>query len=92
MTKPYEPDDPSMLVGRSVPGGDFDAMAAGVVEEFVRLGMDDAKLWQIFRSPIYQMTHSILTTKGERYVQDLIDQARAHWGYPQFNKQRGHNV
>lgn len=92
MTKPYEPDDPSILVGTSVHGGDFDAMAAGIVEEFVRLGMDDAKLWQIFRSPIYQMTHSILTSRGEEYVQDLINEARARWGYPRFNNQRGRDV
>lgn len=90
MTKPYEPDDPSILVGTAVPSGDFDLMAASLVEEYVRLGMDDAELWKLFRSPVYRLTHAVLRAKGERYVRKLIDEARARWGYPQFRKrQRG---
>ncbi|MFQ5890667.1 MAG: hypothetical protein ACE5JR_11525 [Gemmatimonadota bacterium] len=86
MSKPYDPEDPCALVGTPVPEGDFDEMAFIIVEEFVRLGVDDAKLWRIFRSPIYDLTHAILSARGEEYVQDLIDRARARWGHPRFTE------
>lgn len=91
MTKPYEPDDPSILVGAVVPDGDLDTMAMAIVEEYVRLGVDDALLWKIFRSPTYRLTHAVLCTRGEGYVQDLIERARARWGYPRFRHGRGHH-
>ncbi len=92
MTKPYEPDDPAMLIGTAVPGGDLDDMAAAVIDEYVRLGLDDAALWTLFRSPVYRLTHAIWRAKGERGVQALIDEARARWAYPRFRTQRGHDA
>lgn len=91
MNKAYEPDDPSVLVGTAVPEGDVDAMAHALVEEFVRVGTDDETLWRIFRSPTYRLTHAILCTRGEGYVQDVIERARARWGYPRFTHERGHH-
>lgn len=92
MTKPYEPDDPSILVGTAVPGADLDVMAESLVEEFVRMGMDDSALWRLFRSPNYRLTHAILRSKGEEYVRELIDRVRARWGHPRFGKQRGRDA
>lgn len=91
MNKAYEPDDPAILVGAAVPDGDLDTMAAAIVEEFVRMGADDALLWRIFRSPTYRLTHAILCTRGEGYVQNVIEQARARWGYVRFTHERGHH-
>ena len=89
MTKPYEPDDPSILLGSGLAGGDLDEMARAIVEEYVRLGMNDQKIWQLFRSPVYRLTHAILEARGEDYVREMIGLARARWGYPRFTKQRG---
>ncbi len=80
-----------MLVGSGVPDGELDTMAAALVEEFVRMGVDDGTLWGLFREPTYLLTHAILRTRGEEYVQGLIERARARWGYPGFTHERGHD-
>lgn len=76
----FEPDDPMELVGVAFPTGDVDEMAECLVEEFVKMGMGDEELLQLFRSPFYGGTHAIYKKRGEEYVRALITRVREQWG------------
>lgn len=82
--KGFEPDDPMALVGIGIPGGDPDLVARCLVEEYVRLGMDDAQLMRLFRHPFYAGAHAIYRLRGEAYVTALLAEARRQWGHPRF--------
>jgi len=82
--KPSEPDDPMELVGIGVPGGDPALVARCLVEEFVRLGMSDARLMGLFRHPFYAGAHAVYRLRGEDYVKALIAEVRRQWGYPRY--------
>src|SRR3970040_1037640 len=62
--------------------GDVEEMAACIVEEFVKMGLDDAHLFSLFQSPFYAGTHRIYQQKGEQYVRALIEEMRSRWSVP----------
>ena len=74
--KHFEQDDPMDLVGMVLPGeaGQVEAMAECIVEEYVRLGWDERRLFSLFVSPMFLATHRIYRQKGEGYVRRLIRQ------------------
>ena len=77
----FDPEDPHALVGVAVPVADAvaaeEAIARGLVEEFVRLGFDEARVMAIFRTPFYAGAHAILLRRGEEGVRALVREARA---------------
>ena len=77
----FEDDDPMELVGVALPGDEAttEAMAETFVEEYVRMGWDDARLMKMFTHPFYQATHGVYRLKGEAYCRDLIARTRAKW-------------
>jgi hypothetical protein len=77
----FEEDDPMELVGVALPGDEAttESMAETFVEEYVRMGWDDAHLMRMFTHPFYVATHAVYRLKGEAYVRDLIAQTRARW-------------
>jgi len=77
----FEDDDPMELVGMLLPGDEAttEAMAETFVEEYVRMGWDDARLMKMFTHPFYVATHAVYRLKGEAYVRDLIARTRAKW-------------
>ncbi|MBI4550849.1 MAG: hypothetical protein HY710_01130 [Candidatus Latescibacteria bacterium] len=81
----YDEDDPFELVAVPLPGGDADYMTECFVDEFIRLGYDDARLRGLFTNPIYAATHAIYREKGERYIQEVIDRVRSRWGGFRFH-------
>lgn len=78
--KPFEDEDPMELVGVALPEGDLEEMAECLIEEFIKMGMDDEALLQLFQSPFYGGTHAIYRKKGEEYVRALIAKVREQWG------------
>jgi len=74
----FDVDDPMEMVGVAI-DGDFDEMAAGLVDEFIIMGFDQEALWSIFQNPFYRSTHAILQTKGEAYVLELIERRLMTW-------------
>jgi DNA-binding LacI/PurR family transcriptional regulator len=91
MKKPFEDDDPMELTGVALPGGDMEEAAEALVEEFVRMGFDDAHLLHLFKSPFYTGTHQIYQQKGEEYVRALIKKIRLRWRVPRGNDPREPN-
>ncbi|MBI2321319.1 MAG: hypothetical protein HYU88_04310 [Chloroflexi bacterium] len=87
--KDYEPDDPMALRGVGLPAGSADAMAACLVEEYVRLGYSDQQLLRLFRSPAFAATHALYRGRGEAWLHGLIGQARDQWSQPRFVVRRG---
>ncbi len=75
------------------PGGDVEEMAETIVEEFLKIGLDDDELLGLFRSPVYYTPHAIYREKGEEYVRTLIRKVRGRWGHLRFTegKQGGKN-
>ena len=82
--KTVEPDDPMELIGIGVPDGDPDLVARCLVEEFVRLGVSDARLMTLFRNPFFAGAHALYRLRGEAYVEALIAEVRRQWGYPRY--------
>lgn len=81
MAKGFEEEDPMELVGMVLPAevGQLEAMAEGIVDEYVRLGWDAKRLMTLFVNPMYMGTYRIYRLKGEAYVQDLIERTCAKW-------------
>ncbi|MDE2089200.1 MAG: hypothetical protein KGJ12_04195 [Gammaproteobacteria bacterium] len=77
--KQYEDDDPMVLVGVGVPGGDAGEAAEAFISEFMGLGLDDRALLELFKNPFYLGTHRIYREKGEQYVTALIARLRDEW-------------
>jgi hypothetical protein len=77
----FDPEDPMELVGVGLPGGDANAMARCLVEEYVQLGYDDDTLWNLFRAPFFAGLHAILLQRGDEYVAAIIREAREKLGY-----------
>ena len=76
--KELEADDPMEFVAMRYPvppGVDGDeVMARCFIEEYALMGMPRAKVAQLFRSRFFKGTHAILESRGEAFVQRLIDQ------------------
>jgi hypothetical protein len=77
-----EPDDPHMLVGVALPGGEAQVreMAAAFAEEFARLGWSAPRILALFRSPFYAGAHAALTTLGAPAVARLVEESVGVWG------------
>ena len=78
--KETEPDDPMELVGVALSQGSLEKMAECLVEEYIRDGWDDEKLFRLFCDPFYRLPYRIYQEKGEAYVLDLIVTLREKWG------------
>ncbi len=74
-------EDPMALVGVVLPGepGMLEAMAESIVEEYVRLGWDELRLFALFVNPMFMATHRIYRQKGEAYVRALIRRVQGRW-------------
>jgi hypothetical protein len=74
-------EDPMALVGVVIPGepGMLETMAESIVEEYVRLGWDEPRLFALFINPMFMATHRIYRQKGETYVRELIRRVREQW-------------
>ena len=77
--KAMEGDDPFELVGTVLPGGDPRMMALCFIEEYLRMGMEEAAILDLFRQPVYQ-THSLYRAYGESWVRDLIQSVQSRTG------------
>lgn len=69
--KAADEDDPLELVMHPVPGGDPESMATCFIEEYARMGMEEAEILQLFSQPIYR-THTLYQERGEPWVRQLI--------------------
>jgi hypothetical protein len=67
-------EDPMELVGMVLPGepGEVERMAECIVDEYVRLGWNEARLMALFTTPMFMGTYRIYRYKGEEYVRELI--------------------
>jgi len=74
------------LMAVAFPGGDVEEMTETIVEEFLKIGLDDDELLGLFRSPVYYTPHAIYREKGEEYVTTLIGKVRDRWGYPRVSE------
>ncbi len=85
VNKRFEDDDPMELVGMVLPAtpGQLEAMSEAIVEEYVRLGWDEARLMALFTQPFFMATHRIYRLKGEAYVRDLIRKVLDKWHFMQ---------
>lgn len=77
----FDRADPMELTGMVLPGepGQLEVMAECLVEEYVRLGWDEARLMTLFVNPTFLATHRVYRKKGEEYVRQLIRRTRAKW-------------
>lgn len=75
--KESEADDPYEFVAVRFPmeeGIDGDeAMARCFIEEYALMGMPRDRMMHLFRSRFFAGTHAILESRGEAFVQALID-------------------
>ncbi len=75
--KHYEDADPFEFVAVQFPldpavDGDED-MARCFIEEYALLGTPRRKMMQLFRSPYFAGTYRILASRGEAFIQEIID-------------------
>jgi len=80
----FEADDPMELVGVALPDGDPEELASAIVEEFIRMGLNNEELLALFRDPFYAGPHAIWRSRGDEYVRGLIHRGRERWGFPRF--------
>ena len=75
--KEFEEDDPYEFVAVRFPvavGVDADAlMARTFIEEYALMGMPRQKMLQLFHSPFFAGTNVILESRGQAFVQAIID-------------------
>jgi hypothetical protein len=75
--KDFEADDPMEFVAMRFPvpeGVDADAeMTRCFVEEYAVMGMPPERVLRLFKSPFFEGTHKVMATRGERFVQEIID-------------------
>ncbi|MCC7365069.1 MAG: hypothetical protein IT303_11920 [Dehalococcoidia bacterium] len=76
--KHFESDDPLELVAARFPipeGVDIDEVTARVfIEEYALMGMSREKIYALFRNGYFAGTNAIYDTRGEVFVQRLIDE------------------
>jgi hypothetical protein len=74
-------EDPLDLVGMVLPGepGQVELMAECIVDEYLRLGWQEARLMTLFENPMFMATHRIYRQKGEAYVRALIQKTSAKY-------------
>lgn len=75
--KEFEGDDPFEFVAArfpAPPGVDIDEVTARVfIEEYALMGMPRPRMMTLFKSPAFAGTNVILETRGEPFVQAIID-------------------
>ncbi len=74
-------EDPMGLVGMVMPGeeGQLEAMAECFVEEYARMGWNEARIMALFSQPIFMATHRVYRLKGESYTRELIHKICARY-------------
>jgi hypothetical protein len=83
--QPFEPDDAFEFTGVGIPTSREEAqraqqeMAQCFIEEYVRMGYSGEFIMRLCRNPFYRGLHSILLSRGEAYVQGLIDDTLRQW-------------
>ena len=77
--KEPEADDPAELVMTAVPAGDPEVMAACLIEEYARLGMDEEEILSLFSQPLYR-THALYREKGDAWIRNLVRNVLARCG------------
>jgi hypothetical protein len=75
--KELEADDPMEFVAMRFPvpqGMDADAeMARCLVEDYALMGMPPEKVLHLFKSRFFAGAHAVLESRGEPFVQAIID-------------------
>jgi len=75
--KAYEEDDPFAFVPATAEaevGRDhLREMALAFIEEFRRMGWDDARILALFRNPFYRGPHLVYAARGDAYVRALLE-------------------
>jgi len=74
-----EPGDPMELVLHSAPAEDPELMAICLIEEYARLGMDEAQIFELFRQPVYRI-HFLYRERGEDWIRSRIREVLARTG------------
>jgi hypothetical protein len=84
--KEAEPDDPTVLVGVSLPGDaeSVREMAYAFAEEFASMGFDAARILALFRSPHYAGAHEAYERLGEHEVRRIIEECLGIYGAVRF--------
>ena len=84
--KEAEPDDPTVLVGVSVPGDaeSVREMAYAFAEEFASMGFDASRILALFGSPHYAGAHDALLRLGEDEVRRIVAECVACYGAVRF--------
>ncbi len=74
-------EDPLGLVGMVMPGeeGQLEAMAECFVEEYARMGWNEARIMTLFTQPLFMATHRVYRLKGESYARELIHKVCARY-------------
>jgi len=77
----FSEHDPMELIAMVLPGevGTLEEMAECLIEEFVRLGWDEARMMTLFCNPMFLATHRIYRLKGEEYIRTLIRATLQKW-------------
>lgn len=74
--KPFEADDPLTLVPVAFPSTADEAAdretARCLVEEYALQGWSSARIGELFRSPHYLATYSILRRRGSAFVDRIV--------------------
>jgi hypothetical protein len=82
---PYDdPDstDPMELVGVELPAGRsaMEELAQVFAEEFARMGYDERRLLQLFKSPFYTGAHGAYLALGEKRIREIFRASLEVWG------------
>ena len=83
--KEWEEDDPMEMVAIELPAqsdAELRDMALCFAEEMVRLGWEEDKLIKVFQSPFYHGPNLVYRQKGEKFVREVIQQAKTMWRIP----------
>lgn len=75
--KEFELDDPYEFVAVRFPVDSAvdqdEVMARCFIEEYALIGMPRDRMLHLFRSPAFVSPHGILESRGEAFVQQIID-------------------
>ena len=78
--KELDADDPFEAVAMAVPVAGEEAlkeMALAFAEELIGMGWSDTAVAYVFRQPFYRGPYMVYRRKGEAFVQEVIQQAKA---------------
>jgi hypothetical protein len=70
--KDFEDDDPMELQGILIPGGDLEAQAAIVIDEFLSIGATKEDLLAMFTNPSYGGAFHLYRQLGAEKIRGLI--------------------